>query len=201
MGEGVPVRPGFRYTTFTVPNVITFARTFVSCVISFLVLSDAVPHDDRTEWMVAAFAIYWVGDSADGLTARLLDQETRGGALLDTLCDRVCICLAVAGATVVLQPPVVPVLLYLFNFMVLDFWLSLRFVDFEIDTNNRFYEVDRTVYRFNWSPLAKTVNSAAVCLLALFGPWWASTPFLLALIAVKTWSWSRLRAGQLLTPA
>ena len=195
------MRPGFRYTTFTIPNQITFVRTFVSCVISFLVLSDVVPHEDRTTWMVAAFAIYWVGDSADGLTARILDQETRGGALLDTLCDRVCICLAVAGATVVLQPPVVPVLLYLFNFMVLDFWLSLRFVDFEIDTNNRFYEVDRTVYRFNWSPLAKTVNSAAVCLLALFAPWWASTPFLLALIAIKAWSWSKLRAGQVLTPA
>jgi phosphatidylglycerophosphate synthase len=195
------VRPGFRYTTFTIPNQITFVRTLVSCVISFLVLADEVPHDDRTEWMVAAFAIYWVGDSADGLSARLLKQETRGGALLDTLCDRVCICLAVAGATVVIEPPVVPVLLYLFNFMVLDFWLSLRFVDFEIDTNNRFYEVDRTVYRLNWSPLAKTVNSAAVCLLALFAPWWASTPFLLALIAIKAWSWSKLRAGQVLTPA
>jgi CDP-diacylglycerol--glycerol-3-phosphate 3-phosphatidyltransferase len=199
--DRVLVRPGFRYTTFTIPNQITFVRTLVSCVISFLVLADKVPHDDRTEWMVAAFAIYWVGDSADGLSARLLKQETRGGALLDTLCDRVCICLAVAGATVVIEPPVVPVLLYLFNFMVLDFWLSLRFVDYEIDTNNRFYEVDRTVYRFNWSPLAKTVNSAAVCLLALFAPWWASTPFLLALIAIKAWSWSKLRAGQVLTPA
>ena len=195
------MRPSFTYRTFTVPNLITYVRTFVSCVISFLVLADTVPHDDRLEWMVAAFAIYWVGDSADGLVARLLDQETRGGALLDTLCDRVCICLAVAGATVVIDPPVVPVLLYLFNFMVLDFWLSLRFVDFEIDTNNRFYEVDRTVYRFNWSPLAKTVNSSLVCLLALFGPWWLSTPFLIGIIAVKAWSWSRLRAGQVLTPA
>ena len=61
--------------------------------------------------------------------------------------------------------------------------------------------LDRTVYRLNWSPLAKTVNSAAVCLLALFAPWWASTPFLLALIAIKAWSWSRLREGQELTPA
>jgi phosphatidylglycerophosphate synthase len=201
MGEGGGVRPGFSYRTFTVPNQITFVRTFVSCVISFLVIADAFPEDDRVEWMVVAFAVYWFGDIADGVSARLLDQETRGGALLDTLCDRACITLAVAGATVAIDPPVVPVLLYLFNFLILDFWLSLRFVDFEIDTNNRFFEVDRTVYRFNWSPLAKAVNSAAVCLLALLGPWWASTPLLLALIAVKTWSWSRLRAGQVLTPA
>lgn len=195
------MRPGFSYETFTVPNVITLVRSAVSCVISFLVIADVVPDDTKLEWMVVAFAVYWFGDMADGLVARLLDQETRGGAILDTLCDRACITLAVAGAAVTIDPPVVPTLLYLFNFLVLDFWLSLRFVDFEIDTNNRFYEVDRTVYRFNWSPLAKAVNSAAVCLLALLGPWWASTPFLLAIIGVKSWSWSRLRAGQALTPA
>ena len=201
MGEGVTVRPGFRYTTFTIPNQITLVRTVASCVISFLVLAGAVPREDRTEWMVAAFAIYWFGDMADGLSARLLDQETRGGALLHTLCDRFCICLAVAGPTVVIVPPAVPELLHLSNFLLPDFWLALRFVDFAIDTTNRFYEVDRTVYRLNWSPLAKAVNSAAVCLLALLGPWWVSTPFLLALIAVKTWSWAKLREGQVLTPA
>lgn len=185
-------RPTHRYTTLTVPNVVTLVRTVASTTLALLVLAGAFPDAVEPIATAVAFGVYWLGDVLDGFTARLLDAETRGGALLDTLCDRFCTCLCVAAAIVSFDPPLFPVLLYLLNFMLIDFWLSLRFVEYDIDTNNEFYKVNPLVYRLNWHPAAKALNSAGVALAAFFAPVWISMPFLLALIAVKCWSWTLL---------
>ena len=43
---------------------------------------------DDPRLLVAAYAVYWVGDIADGWAARRLGQETRAGAVLDIVSDR-----------------------------------------------------------------------------------------------------------------
>lgn len=181
------------YATFTPANAVTYVRTALSCALFFLVLGDPTLFDSPGTVVAIGFAVYWAGDILDGAVARFLDTETRGGAVLDTLCDRACTSLAVAAALQVTDPPLLPVGLYLVNFLVLDFWLSLRFVDFDCHSNNYFYEVDRTVYLLNWHPVAKASNSALVLGLAVFGPAWLSVPVMLALMAVKSYSWWLLR--------
>ena len=61
-------------------------------------------------------------------------------------------------------PPVVhPVVaVFLLSFMVLDTMLSLAFLCWPVLSPNYFHLVDRTVWRLNWSPLAKAANTAGV---------------------------------------
>ncbi len=110
--------------------------------------------------LLVAYAAYWVGDVADGWLARRLGQETRLGAVLDIVCDRVCTVLLCAGL-VAHTPAVAPMaVVFLLSFAVLDTMLSLAFLCWPIDTLNDFWRVDRRVYELNWSPLGKAVNTA-----------------------------------------
>lgn len=149
----------------TVPNAVTLARTVAGVVLAVIALvAGSVPI------LVAAYVVYWVGDMLDGWTARRLGQETRLGAVFDIVSDRACTSLC-AAALLVLRPDMaVPLGIFLVQFMVVDCLLSLAFLYWPIVSPNYFYEVHRGVYRWNWSPPAKALNTAGLVVLVLFSP-------------------------------
>ena len=152
---------------WTGATVITFARTLVSLALCLLAALD----ESRT-LLIVGLGVYWVGDMADGAYARLFDCETRIGGVIDMLCDRIN-CAAFYIGLAWLQPDLLlPISVYLFEFMVIDMFLSLAFLAWPIRSPNYFYAVDRRIYLWNWSKPAKAVNSSlfAVLLLVL-GQW------------------------------
>ncbi|WP_081913752.1 CDP-alcohol phosphatidyltransferase family protein [Glycomyces sp. NRRL B-16210] len=149
----------------TVPNAVTLVRTVAGVVLAVIALVEA-----SVPLLVAAYVVYWIGDMLDGWTARRLGQETRIGAVFDIISDRACTSLC-AAALLMLRPDMaVPLGIFLVQFMVIDCLLSLAFLYWPIVSPNYFYEVHRGVYRWNWSPPAKALNTAGLVVLVLFSP-------------------------------
>jgi cardiolipin synthase (CMP-forming) len=67
----------------TVPNLLSFVRLLGVPLFLYLVL---VPHADG--WALTILIVSGIADWADGKLARLLDQYSRLGAILDPLVDR-----------------------------------------------------------------------------------------------------------------
>ncbi|MGH3899450.1 MAG: CDP-alcohol phosphatidyltransferase family protein [Pseudonocardiaceae bacterium] len=178
----------------TGPTVVTAVRT-VGTVIGWAVAVTT----GSDGWLLAALLCYWIGDIADGLLARLTHRETRTGAVLDVLADRLSICLVVAGYVAEHPPAAPPAAVFLLQFVVLDAYLTLAFLRWSLLSPNYFSLVDATVYRLNWSPLAKATNTSAVVLVWLVtaSPM-ASTVIAAALLGVK--SFSAVRMAQLPVP-
>jgi len=152
---------------FTGATIITFVRTIISLG---LCLYGAV--DESRLLLIIGLLVYWVGDMADGGYARLFDCETRIGGVIDMLCDRIN-CAAFYIGLAWLQPEMVlPVSVYLFEFMVIDMFLSLAFLAWPIRSPNYFWAVDRRIYVWNWSKPAKALNSALFAVLLLVTGWW-----------------------------
>ena len=162
-------------------TVITAVRTVVS-----LALSVAAVLDESKTLLVAGLAVYWVGDMADGAWARVRDCETRTGAVVDLLCDRLN-CAAFYLGLVWLEPVMaLPVSVYLLEFMVVDAFLSLAFLAWPLRSPNYFYAVDRRIWLWNWSKPAKAANSALFAVLLLVtGWWWLGLAIALALLGLK----------------
>ena len=76
----------------TAPNLVTAVRTAATVALWGVAVSTG-----DTRWLLAALLCYWIGDMADGLVARLSHRETRTGAILDVLADRLSICLVVVS--------------------------------------------------------------------------------------------------------
>jgi hypothetical protein len=133
----------------TWPNLVTLLRTTAAVVLGGWAI---VNLDLRVS--VIAYAVYWLGDMLDGWLARRLDQETRPGAVLDIVSDRVCTALLCAGLLVHLPGAWVLAVAFLLSFAVLDTMLSLAFLCWPILGPNDFHLVDLIVWRLNWSPLA-----------------------------------------------
>jgi CDP-diacylglycerol--glycerol-3-phosphate 3-phosphatidyltransferase len=165
----------------TVPNTITVVRTAIAMALAVVALMSA-----SIGLTVSAFLVYWIGDMLDGLSARLFRQETRFGAVLDILCDRACASLCVAALLVLRPDMAVPLTLFLVQFMVVDCQLSLAFLRWPIVSPNYFGAVHRGVYRWNWSPPAKAVNTAALVTLVLVAPSaWYPAALALGVLVVK----------------
>jgi CDP-diacylglycerol--glycerol-3-phosphate 3-phosphatidyltransferase len=166
---------------WTGATVITFVRTFASLALCLV----AAVEQDRT-LLIVGLVVYWVGDMADGGYARLFDCETRIGGVLDIMCDRIN-CAAFYIGLAWLEPEMVlPVSVYLFNFMVIDMFLSLAFLAWPIRSPNYFYVVDRRIYTWNWSKPAKAVNSSLFAVLLLVTGWWqVGLVIALALVVLK----------------
>ena len=162
-------------------TVITAVRTVVS-----LALSVAAVLDESKTLLVAGLAVYWVGDMADGAWARVRNCETRTGAVVDLLCDRLN-CAAFYLGLVWLEPVMaLPVSVYLLEFMVVDAFLSLAFLAWPLRSPNYFYAVDRRIWLWNWSKPAKAANSALFAVLLLVtGWWWLGLAIALALLGLK----------------
>ena len=147
--------------------------------------------------LVVALVVHWVGDSLDGWVARVRDCETRTGAVLDILCDRLCFAAFYVGLAW-LEPHLAPaIFVYLAMFMVVDCFLSLSFLAWPITSPNYFYVIDRGLWLRNWSHPAKAVNSGLFAILLLVTGWmWLGLGIALALLAAKSYSVaSLLRLG------
>ena len=176
----------------TPATVVTLVRTVASVVLSAVAASQ---HD--LTLLVVALVVHWVGDSLDGYVARVRDCETRTGAVLDILSDRLC-CAAFYVGLAWLEPHLAPaIFVYLAMFMVVDCFLSLGFLAWPLTSPNYFYVVDRGLWLRNWSHPAKAVNSGLFAVLLLVTGWmWLGLAIALALLAAKCWSVaSLLRLG------
>jgi CDP-diacylglycerol--glycerol-3-phosphate 3-phosphatidyltransferase len=141
--------------------------------------------------LVVGYAVYWVGDVADGVVARRRGEQTRQGAVLDIVGDRACTTM-LATAFIVERPSMaVPLALFLVQFCVVDTMLSLTFLHWPVDSPNDMHLVDVALYRLNWSPPAKALNTAAVVLLVLSGWAVAASVLAVAVTGVKVWSLQR----------
>ncbi|MGA9309684.1 MAG: CDP-alcohol phosphatidyltransferase family protein [Pseudonocardiaceae bacterium] len=178
----------------TCPNLVTAVRT-IATVIAWAVAvttgSDA--------WLLAALLCYWVGDIADGMLARVTHRETRTGAVLDVLADRLSVCLVVVTYVGTHPTAAVPAAVFLGQFVVLDAYLTLAFARWSLLSPNYFGLVDATVYRLNWSAPAKATNTGAAMLVWLLtGSTLAATVLATVVLGVK--SYSALRLNRLPVP-
>jgi CDP-diacylglycerol--glycerol-3-phosphate 3-phosphatidyltransferase len=145
-------------------------------------------------WNFAGLAIYWVLDSLDGYLARRLRQETRLGAQLDILSDRLLVVFFYLNYLAMNPSAVVAVALFLVQFCLIDNLLSNQFLRWPLLSPNYFHHVDRRIWRLNWSPPAKAVNSVLGTLLLVLTGWvWLSSLIAVALSAMKVYCWARLQ--------
>lgn len=181
-----------RETWLTWPNAVTGVRVVAALgcfVTAALTASEA--------WNYAGLAVYWVLDIADGSLARALRQETRIGAQLDILSDRLLIGAFYANFLRAHPGMAIPIALHLVQFVVLDQYLSHQFMRWPCLSPNYFHEVDRPIWLWNWSPPGKVANGAlvtgAVVLATLRGWSWIGPALVsLAVISLKAWSIARL---------
>ncbi len=137
-------------------------------------------------WNYAGLVVYWVLDVVDGFLARRLDEETRLGAQMDILADRLLVAFFYLNFVTLHPELIVPVALFLVQFMGIDHYLSNQFMRWPIKSPNYFYTVDRTIWIWNWSPAGKLLNSALVTTLLIVtkSPVWSSVACM-SLIAMK----------------
>ena len=166
------------------PNAITVVRTVAGVSLAVAAIIEA-----SVTLAIAAYLAYWIGDVFDGMAARLLKQETRFGAVFDIVSDRACSSLCVAALLVLKPNAAIPCAIFLFEFLVIDCQLSLAFLRWPLLSPNYFYLVHRGVYRWNWWPPAKVLNTTAIAVLVLVldSPWYA-TALAVAVTVVKIWS-------------
>lgn len=166
-------------------NLITAFRLVVS--LGFFALAVV---NDRELFNYIGLAVHWAGDTLDGWAARRYRQETVLGAEVDIIADRVEALFFFINFVHFHPALFPPVLVYILDFAVADFYLSYQFVKFDIISINYFHKVDRRVYALNFSPAGKFANSAVVPLILIFAPavWVAALILAAALVAVKIYS-------------
>lgn len=181
-----------RETWRTWPNAVTGLR--VAAALACFVFA-ALRQSEA--WNYAGLAVYWILDVADGSLARALLQETRIGAQLDVLSDRLLVSAFYANFLRAHPAMAIPIVLHLLQFALLDQYLSHQFMRWPCLSPNYFYEVDRTIWAWNWSAAGKVANSALVTG-AILGAtlagwsWIAPAAVSASIIAVKIWSIARL---------
>lgn len=173
---------------WTRPTVVTVVRTIGTLTMVVLAV-----HGRSMGWLLAGLAVYWVGDMLDGWLARRLDQETRTGAVADILCDRLSAVPFYVALVWMNTSLALPVGVYVVEFLVVDLVLSLAFLAWPLVSPNYFYLVDHAIWALNWSPVAKTVNSAVfLAILLVTRDAVAATVFAVALLTLKILSLVRL---------
>ncbi len=164
---------------------ITLLRLVTSLV--FFIL--AILKQDIT-FNYIALGIHWAGDVLDGFIARRFKQETIPGAELDLIADRIETLFFFVIFLHFRPQLIIPVGIYILNFAFVDFYLGYQFNKFGIISPNYFDRIDSTVYRFNFSPPAKFINSTVVTLLLIFFPqiWPVAALLAVVLLGVKSYS-------------
>jgi CDP-diacylglycerol--glycerol-3-phosphate 3-phosphatidyltransferase len=176
----------------TSATMVTGVRTIGS-----VTLSGIAAQEQSVTLLAVALGVYWVGDTLDGIVARARDCETRIGAVLDILCDRFC-CSGFYIGLAWLDPHLAaPVFVYLAEFMVVDFFISIGFLAWPITSPNYFYVVDRWLFLWNWSKPGKALNSALFAVVLMVTHSVAlGLAIALTLLVVKSVSFGRmLRLG------
>ena len=154
----------------TCATAITLARTIGTLLAGLL-----GAREHSLALLLSALAIYWVGDVCDGLLARYTHTETRIGATLDIMCDRISAGVFYVGFAWFDPTMIVPIGIYLVQFMVVDMYLSLAFSAWPVSSPNYFHVIDRKLWLWNWSKRGKALNSAlfALLMIATRLPWLA----------------------------
>jgi CDP-diacylglycerol--glycerol-3-phosphate 3-phosphatidyltransferase len=169
-------------------NGVTLVRT-----IAGLVLFSIAAFAHSFTWNLAGLAVYWILDCLDGFLARALNQETRFGAQMDILSDRFLMAFFYLNYLAMHPDLVVVIALFLFEFMLLDHYLSNQFMRWQLLSPNYFHLVDRRIWWLNWSAPAKFLNSGLVTILLLTTKnAWTAWPVLAVLFSIKSYSWLRL---------
>ena len=177
-----------RETLRTWPNLVTGVRTIGSVAVAVL-----ATYRESLVLLLLALVIYWLGDIADGALARMLDAETRIGAVLDIFSDRFCAAAFYLGLAWLDHTLAIPVVIYLAEFMIIDAFISVGFLAWPIRSPNYFYAVDHKLWLWNWSKPGKAVNSALFAVLLVWSRnAWLGTGIALALLALKTASLIRM---------
>ncbi|MGE0549223.1 MAG: CDP-alcohol phosphatidyltransferase family protein [Kofleriaceae bacterium] len=148
-----PLRESWR----TWANLVTAIRLVAGLVIFAYA---AVTRNET--WNFIGLGVYWLLDVLDGFLARQFNAETRIGAQMDILADRVLVAFFYLNYVVLYPQLIVPVAMFLFQFMGIDHYLSNQFMRWPIKSPNYFYKVDRPIWVWNWSPAGKLLNSAVV---------------------------------------
>jgi cardiolipin synthase (CMP-forming) len=99
----------------TVPNALSLVRLLGVPLFLWLILG---PHADG--WALTVLALSAITDWADGVLARLLDQRSRIGALLDPLADRLYIVSTVVALTARDILPIVATVVILLRDLVMS---------------------------------------------------------------------------------
>jgi len=172
----------------TAANVVTLVRTVAAVVVAGIAV-----REDSLTLLVASLVVYWVGDMLDGFVARVLGCETRIGAVMDIFSDRLCAASFYIGLAWLNPDFVLPIFIYLAEFMVIDCFLSIAFLAWPIRSPNYFYVVDRTLWLWNWSKPGKAVNSSMFAVILLVTEMaWLGVVIATALLVLKTASLVRL---------
>jgi len=172
----------------TAANLITLVRT-----IAAVVLAGVAVREDSLTLLVVSLVVYWVGDMLDGFVARILGCETRIGAVMDIFSDRFCAASFYIGLAWLNPDFVLPIFIYLAEFMVIDCFLSIAFLAWPIRSPNYFYVVDRTLWLWNWSKPGKAVNSSMFAVILLVTEMaWLGVVIATALLVLKAVSLVRL---------
>ena len=174
---------------WTFANFVTLARVTFCIIIFYLAFTNL-----KITWAYIGLLIHWVLDALDGYFARLLNQETLFGAQIDILADRLLIVFFYINYSLLNQFLIMPVMLFMFEFVFLDAYLSIQFLNWDIISPNYFYMVDKFIWKLNWSPPAKVVNSGliTILLITIDAPQLVSL-IVLFLISIKIFSFIRLQ--------
>ena len=165
----------------TPATIVTFVRTAAAVALAAVAASQG-----SKTLLVVALLVHWVGDSLDGQVARMFDCETRTGAVIDILSDRLCAAAFYIGLAW-LEPNLAPaIFVYLAEFMVIDGFLSICFLAWPITSPNYFYVIDRRLWLLNWSHPGKAVNSGLFAILLLVTGWmWVGLAVAVVLLGHK----------------
>jgi len=110
-----------------VPNTITLFRLVLIPIFLVLFLSH------RVEWALACFGLAAVSDALDGFFARLLNQRSKLGAILDPIADKLLIVAALTALTLERRLPLWLVgLIALQNLMMIVGALMVKWKRLEI---------------------------------------------------------------------
>jgi len=174
-------------TAFIAREVLTWANLVTAVRVAAAFVAFAVGwQTGLLRWALVGLLIYWVGDLLDGWLARALRQETLFGAQMDILADRVSVIIFYVSYIVQRPGKMAAALLFLFEFAVLDTYLSNQFVRWPVLSPNYFYMVDRETWRWLWSKPAKAFNCGLVTLLLIGLPWqWPALIVTLVLIGIR----------------
>ena len=180
-------------SSLSVPNVITMIRLGSSIVFFSLAI---VLMNDRYNYI--GLIVHYLGDVLDGFYARFFKQETILGAKIDIIADRIGYTMFYLIHLTFNPDLFLPIMVYLISFTIVDFYLSYQFTKFDIISINYFYEVDEVVYRLNFSPFGKIINTVPVTLLLIFVPQTKHIAVMMTvcLICVKVYSILRLRTRE-----
>lgn len=186
--HAIASRKVFGENLLTWANSVTLVRT-----VAGLILFSVAAFAHSLIWNLAGLAVYWVMDCLDGFLARSLNQETRFGAQMDILSDRFLMAFFYLNYLALNPDLVVVIALFLFEFMLLDHYLSNQFMRWQLLSPNYFYLVDRRIWWLNWSAPGKFFNSGMVTILLLTTQsTWAVWPVLGVLYCIKIYSWFSL---------